>query len=67
MRPEHELEIDIAAWVEEQGFYAVLDALQTTCRYWATAEEEPPIEGPPELWAARESDLGMMLWKERCR
>jgi hypothetical protein len=53
-----EMENDIAAWVETLGYDLVLDALITTCQYWATSPgDEPPIEGSHDLWTKREQAL----------
>jgi hypothetical protein len=57
MSPWQEMEVDIAWWVEHQGYDQVLDALISTCQYWATSGDEPPIEGPASLWTKREQAL----------
>ena len=57
MTKQQYMENDIAALVEDCGYDAVLGALITTCRYWATMGTVPPIEGPVELWAKREQAL----------
>jgi hypothetical protein len=55
--PWQDMDIEIAWWVEHQGYAQVLDALISVCQYWATSEEGPPIEGPAALWAKREHAL----------
>jgi hypothetical protein len=60
MTRQQEMEMEIADWVETLGYDQVLDALITTCQYWATTgdtPDNPPIEGPGELWAKRERAL----------
>jgi hypothetical protein len=63
MTRQQEMEYEIAYWVEEVGYEAVLDALRTTCQYWATTGEQPPIEGPSELWTKRERALLHAAWE----
>lgn len=58
-----EMQRDIEYWVEERGFSEVLDALISTCNYWATDQEAPPIEGPQALWAKRERALRHAQWE----
>ena len=65
MNHDQEMEMDLATWVETLGFDEVLSALITTCHYWATHTESPPIEGPNELWTARERALRHAQWEAK--
>jgi hypothetical protein len=43
MNRQEALQVDLAYWIEEAGYGAVLEALAKECLFWATAET--PLEG----------------------
>lgn len=63
MMRQQEMKNDGAYWVEEVGYAEVLDALIDTCQYWATTGNQPPIEGPGELWEQRAHALRRAAWE----
>jgi hypothetical protein len=65
LRYDQDMEVDLAAWVKALGYDEVLSALITTCHYWATCTETPPIEGPNELWTKREHALRWAEWEAK--
>ena len=62
---QQEMQHDIAWWIEDVGFDAVLEAVIAICQYWAMTGDQPPIEGPSELWVKREQALRFAAWEVR--
>jgi hypothetical protein len=63
MMKQQEMAMEIAYWVEELGYDCVLEALQSTCHYWATAGDTAPPHGSADQWGARERALRHALWE----